>query len=130
MEILVPVDGSETSERALRFAAEFSQRFGCTLHVVHFTDSETEATEQLIDRVREILDEEGITEDPEVSIDVGLDFRPADRVGSDILELVEKRDYDHVIMGHHGQGAVQRAILGSAAETVLRAATVPVTVIP
>lgn len=130
MDVLVPVDGSDTSERALRFAAEFSQRFDGTPHVVHFTDSETEATEQLTDRVREVLAEEGVTEDLEVSVDVGLDLRPAERVGNDILELVEQRGYDHVIMGHHGQGAVQRTILGSAAETVLRASTVPVTVIP
>jgi len=130
MDVLVPVDGSDTSERALRFAAEFSQRFDGTLHVVHFTDTETEATEQLAGRVREVLADEGIIEDLEVSIDVGLDLRPGDRIGDDILELVGQRGYDHVIMGHHGQGAVQRTILGSAAETVLRASVVPVTVIP
>jgi nucleotide-binding universal stress UspA family protein len=130
MDILVPIDGSETSERALRFAAEFSHRFECALHVVHITDSETEATEQLVERAREVLAEEGVSEDPEISVDVGLDLRPAERIGNDILELAAEREYDHVIMGHHGEGAVQRAIVGSAAETVVRASTVPVTVIP
>jgi nucleotide-binding universal stress UspA family protein len=33
-------------------------------------------------------------------------------------------------MGHHGSGAVQRAILGSAAEAVVRSESVPVTIIP
>ncbi|MFB6218644.1 MAG: universal stress protein [Halobacteriaceae archaeon] len=130
MDILVPIDGSETSERALRFAADLADCFDCALHVVHFTDRETEATERIVERAEEILEEEGVAGDPEVSLDVGMDLRPAERVGEDILALVEERGYDHVVMGHHGQGTVERAILGSAAETVLRAAAVPVTVIP
>ena len=65
-----------------------------------------------------------------MSVDVRLDLRPANRVGQNILEMVEEEGYDHVVMGHHGAGAVERAILGSAAETVLRSNQVPVTVVP
>jgi nucleotide-binding universal stress UspA family protein len=44
--------------------------------------------------------------------------------------MATEQDFDHVVMGHHGSGAVERAILGSAAETVLRAEEFPVTVVP
>lgn len=130
MEILVPIDGSEPSERALRFAADLGRRFEASLQVVHISDAETEATEQILDRAREILTEEGVEGELEVSIDVDLGFRTADQVGEAILELVEEEGYDHVVMGHHGGGVVDRVMLGSAAETVVRADEVPVTIVP
>ena len=130
LRILVPIDGSETSERALRFAAEFARRFEGSLHVVHVSDRETDATEQLIERAREILSEEGVQGDPSISLDLELSFRTANRVGEDVVEIATEGDYDHVVMGHHGEGTVDRLILGSAAETVLRAGEVPVTVVP
>lgn len=130
MDILLPIDGSDCSMRALRFGAEFCRRFDASMDVIHITDTETDATEELLDRAETILKEEGIQDAPEVEIDIDLSFRPGARVGEDILELVEEHDYDHVIMGHHGSGTVDRVILGSAAEIVLRSNAVPVTVIP
>ena len=130
MRILVPVDGSDCSERALRFAAEMSRRYEGSLKVVHVTDVETEATELIVERAREVLAEEGIVDEATVSIDLELAFRSANRIGDDILELAEDGDFDHVVMGHHGSGAVERLILGSAAETVVRAGEVPATVVP
>jgi len=130
MDILAPIDGSDPSERALRFAAELARRFECSLHVVHITDSETDATDRIIERAGEILREEGIDEVPEISIDVGLGFRSADQVGRDIVAMVRSEGYDHVVMGHHGTGMIDRAILGSAAKTVVDANDVPVTIVP
>jgi len=130
MDVLVPIDGSECSFRALDFAIEFVRRFEASLHVVHVSDSETDATDRILSRARGRLREEGVTDEPEVSTDVNLAFRPAERVGNDILELVSERGYDHVVMGHHGAGAVERAILGSAAHTVVEEESVPVTIVP
>lgn len=130
MDILVPVDGSDCSERALRFAAEMARRYEGSVHVVHVTDVENEATEAIIERAEAVLDEEGVADTPEVEIDASLMFQPGHRIGKDVLELVADRGYDHVVMGHHGAGAVGRAILGSAAETVVRANEVPVTIVP
>jgi nucleotide-binding universal stress UspA family protein len=130
MDVLVPIDGSESSFRALDFAIDFARRFEASLHVVHISDSETDATEDILDRARKRLDEAGIEGEPEMSTDVDLSFRPAERVGKDILSLVEKRGYDHVIMGHEESGTVDRAILGSAAHTVVEEETVAVTIVP
>ena len=130
MRILVPVDGSDCSERALRFAAEMSRRYEGSMKVVHITDVETEATDIIVERSREILEEEGVDDEPSVSIDMDLSFRSSNRVGKDVLEMAEEGDYDHVVMGHHGSGAVERLILGSAAETVVQAGEVPATIVP
>jgi nucleotide-binding universal stress UspA family protein len=130
MELLVPIDGSECSYRALDFAIEFARRFEAPLHVVHVSDAETDATDEILARAREQLAEAGIDDEPEVSTNVDLAFRPADQVGKDILELVEERGYDHVVMGHHGGGTVERAMIGSAAHTVVEEETVSVTIVP
>ena len=129
MNVLVPVDGSDCSFRALEFAIEFAQRFESPLHVVHFTDAETEATEQILDRARADLEAAGVDDAPEL-VEVNMETRVATNVGKAILEVVESGDYDHVVMGHHGHGTVDRLILGSAAETVVRGERVPVTVVP
>ena len=128
--ILCPIDGRETSFRALDLAAEMANRFDASLDVVHITDKHTDATDDILDRAREHLAAAGVDTRPRVSTDLDLDFRPADRVGADILALVDRRGYDHVVMGHEEPGTVERAIIGSAAETVLRAEQVPVTVVP
>jgi nucleotide-binding universal stress UspA family protein len=130
MQVLVPIDGSDCSDRALRFACEFAERYDADLHVVHFTDGRTAATEQVIEHASEMLDEAGVEDDPEVVVETDVGVRTAGRVGKAIVSLVSERGYDHVVMGHHGSGTVERAILGSAAETVVRAETTPVTVVP
>ncbi len=129
MKILVPVDGTECSSRALEFAIDLAERFDGTLHVVHFSDAETEATEEILGHAEELLAESNLEDDPEV-LTRTVDIRLADKVGKEILQFVEDEGYDHVVMGHEGAGRVERALLGSAAETVVRGETVPVTVVP
>jgi len=77
MRILAPVDGSETSLNALRYAADLTAAFDATLHA----DREDDATDATLDRARAVLGETGVTADPEAAVDVRLDFRPANQVG-------------------------------------------------
>ncbi|SEW16773.1 universal stress protein [Halobacterium jilantaiense] len=132
MDVLVPVDDSDCSFRALGFGADMAARYDADLHVVHFADEESNATDAVVERAQRVLDARDADADPEVStnVDIDVDVRSGGRAGSEILDLVDERGYDHVVMGHHGAGTIERAILGSAAETVLRSEKVPVTVIP
>lgn len=131
MDVLTPIDGSDCSYRAVEHAAEFVQRYDGTLHVVHITTVEGNSAQEILDRASSILADEGITADSEIVSDLqATDPRYGNRIGKDILRLVEEREYDHIIMGHHGAGAVERLVLGSAAQTVIQAAEVPTTVIP
>jgi nucleotide-binding universal stress UspA family protein len=131
MTILVPVDGSKCSMRALAYAIDLAQATDDDLHVVHFTDHETEETTEVETLVQERLDEADLAGEMEVVGDIRLaDFKASNRVGKDILELVGRRDYDQIVMGHHGSGFVESALLGSAAETVVAGTDVPVTIVP
>lgn len=130
MQILAPIDGSDCSFRALSFACGMARAYEGDLHVVHITDVKNEATDEIIDRARDVLDAEGMEDEPEVATDIDLTNRPSKRIGEDILEIVDEGDYDHVVMGHHGQGRVERLVLGSAASTVLESNKIPATIIP
>lgn len=129
MDVLCPIDGSDCSTRALEFAAEFADRYDASLHVLHVTSYQNDETDELLEEAKALLDERGLRGDLDLRFDM-VSFRSSDRVGKDILRTVSEEGYDHVIMGHHGTGLIGRALLGSAAETVVEATEVPVTVIP
>ncbi|WP_423750923.1 universal stress protein [Salinirarus marinus] len=130
MDVLVPVDGTESSHRALSFAIDFADRFDASLHVVHVSDAETDATDQILDAARDRLGDAGVDDTPELILDERIGVRTAAHVGERIVDLVEERGYDHVVMGHSEGGDVGRAIVGSAAEKVVRSESAPVTIVP
>lgn len=128
--ILAPIDGSDCSFRALEFATGMATRYDATLDALHVTDERSSATEALQNRARTLLDAADVGAEIELVVDLDLSFRPADRVGETVLHLVTDRGYDHVVMGHHGSGAIERVVMGSATETVVAADRVPVTIVP
>lgn len=131
MKVLVPIDGSECSGRALAFAGEFAGRHDAVVHVVHFTERADDWTRELLADAESQLADAGVTVETEWVSDVQLsDFKASTRVGENVLSLVEVRDYDHVVMGHHGTGRIGEFLLGSAAERVVKSSEVPVTIIP
>ena len=131
MDILVPVDNSELSMEALSLALDIAEGLDATVDIVHFAEFEDEEVESLRAAVDNVLEQSAIDAEAEIVGDVRLsDLRASNRIGEDILELVEDRGYDHVVMGHHGSGIVDELLLGSAAETVIEDSSVPVTIVP
>ncbi len=130
MKILVPIDDSDCSFRALGFACDLARRFESTLHVIHITDKKTDATRDTVERAEEVLKDEGIEDEPEVRTDIRLDIRPSNQIGDDIVRIAKNEGYDHIVMGHHGTGRMGRAVLGSAAERVIESNEFAVTVVP
>lgn len=129
MRILVPVDGSDASFRALDFGLDMAAAFDADVHVVHFSNQRTDATATILDRARDVVSASPLTDTPEVQL-VDRDVWVDSDVGKIIVDFVDSEGFDHVVMGHDESGTVGRAILGSAAETVVRAESVPVTVVP
>lgn len=128
MDVVVAIDASDASERALTFALELTDSHEGTLHVVHLSDAETDGTDQLLADARETLANSAA--EPELVLTDQFDVRPTARVGKEALRVAKERDADHLVMGHSRVGAAESAILGSAAKTVVRATDLPVTVVP
>uniref|UniRef100_UPI003BEF3A4F universal stress protein n=1 Tax=Burkholderia arboris TaxID=488730 RepID=UPI003BEF3A4F len=142
--ILVALDGSDTSSRALDAALTLASETGARLTPVYVVDFLVPAYDMygydpsiLVDAFRE----EGlrVTEDaarrlkardvagtPQIS-----NVEPAgEDIPHRIVRLADETEADLIVMGTHGRRGVQRLFLGSVAERVLRLATCPVLMIP
>jgi nucleotide-binding universal stress UspA family protein len=144
-KILVPIDFSEPSLRALRVAVALARHSGAELGLVHIGilphiySAEigmsgavgplfTQAGEQLAREQRHSLEKLAHEEIPEAirhSVEVREGYPP-----QEIIALVGDGGFDHVVMGTHGRTGLKRFLLGSVAERVVREAGVAVTVVP
>jgi nucleotide-binding universal stress UspA family protein len=136
--VLVPIDGSEQSDVALDHALkEFSEDDITVLHVIDPADAGYNApvgipggSEEWYEAAREdariLFDEaQSVADEYGVTLDTATD---AGRPAGTIVEYAEDEGFDHIVMGSHGRSGVSRILLGSVAETVVRRATMPVTV--
>ena len=140
--VLVPVDGSEPSFAAVRHAARHHP--GVTVTVLHVVDpsegvlgeadtafysrvtieNAMDRGHQMCERARELMAEEATDGPRQVDEHVEIG-RPAET----ILDFAADHDVDHIVMGSAGRSDVSRLLLGSVAETVVRRASIPVTIV-
>lgn len=134
--ILVPVDGSPTSDKALAAALQLARESGGRVRLVHSFDELVyltgyEYSAELLQQTRgyglKIL-QDGLV--MAVAAGVPVDTRLVetfgDRLGDEMAEEARKFDADLVVVGTHGRRGVGRVLLGSGAEQIIRAAPVPV----
>lgn len=135
--ILLPTDGSEGIAQVVDNAEQLAHELDATLHVLHVTNTASLADlpmESSWEGVNQALKEQGqeaITEVEEM-VDEDIEIEDAVRDGSpakEIINYAEENDCDCIIMGTHGRSGVDRLLLGSVAERVIRASPVPVTTI-
>lgn len=137
--ILVPVDGSETSNNGLVEAMKIAKSQGskiCLLHIVNefifdYSFDAAMYTTDVVDSLRE-RGKSIIAEAAAQAKQEGLDVATVllESIGGPAADLiVAKADELHadlIVMGTHGRRGLRRLALGSDAEQVLRMANVPV----
>jgi len=134
-KVLVPTDGSAASRRAIEQAVALAAEHGATIHAVYVVNTASYAslpTESSWDGVAEMLESEGesaldevaeLAAERDVSVErVFLDGSPS----REIIRYAEEVGCDLVVMGTHGRGGIDRLLLGSVAERVVRSSNVPV----
>jgi nucleotide-binding universal stress UspA family protein len=138
--ILVPVDGSKTSDAGVREAIAIAKLTNGQLRFLHSLDplplyAGFEGSAVVVVDALAIMRKEGEkllqrVRDQAVAAGVAADTVLVDRAGSrlaDVVhELVDHWLADLVVLGTHGRRGVGRALLGSDAEGVARISPVPV----
>jgi len=133
--ILVPTDGSGATERAVREAVDLAAAHGATIHALYVLNTASFAsipTESSVEGVSEMLEREGDIALDEVETVANERGVPVERVKLDgspsreIVRYAEREGCDLVVMGTHGRGGIDRLLLGSVAEKVVRSSSVPV----
>lgn len=135
--LLVPTDGSTDGERALEYALELAAVHQATVRTVYVVnvasygglpmetawdgigDALREEGENAVDRVVELRESVAPSVDVETHI---LEGSPS-RV---IVDEAASTGCDLVVMGTHGRGGIDRLLLGSVTERVVRSSPVPV----
>lgn len=83
----------------------------------------------MIGQAEDMPAEVGIDDHPELLTETRTSNpRYANHVGEDVVQIAQYGAFDHIVMGHHGTGRIGRAVLGSAAETVVRTTEHPATI--
>jgi glycine betaine transporter len=137
--ILVPVDFSEHSDRALRYATTLAGQFGATLDLFHVVEdpfmSGAWSPEMYVPNMQELLrtliaDARDHLETAKASVkDPGVAVETRVVTGAPARAIVEEAAtgrFDLIVMGTHGRTGLSHAVMGSVAERVVRKATCPV----
>ncbi len=152
-DILVPLDGSELSERALPMAQGLAKSSEATVHLIQMVSREHELTagrsidtsvqaaelemdlarrltESKLDRGRMYLEQigsqlqgAGIKIETEFTVEAG---DPA----ANIIAYAKEHSINLVVMSTHGHGGLRRLLLGSVTDRVVHSCEVPVLVVP
>ncbi len=138
--VMVPVDGSDESARAVEYAVAVADRYGADVHAVYVLgeqvargietgavdeDEVAREAESYLEDVAAIADEHGVT----LSSATAYGFstrRKAQHPGSVILDCAEEADADFLVVPREPQTGEPGEVLEKAAEYVLLYASQPV----
>lgn len=138
--ILVPIDGSTTSNKGLDEAIKLARLTGAELRLVHVVDQLTfvtgyepyglyggdmitlmrEAGEKILAEATTKVQAQGI------KVENQLFDNLASRLSDTVVEQARAWGADLIVIGTHGRRGIKRLVLGSGAEQILRVAPVPV----
>jgi nucleotide-binding universal stress UspA family protein len=135
--IVVATDGSPSSQTAAKTAAELAAQLGARITLIYvfepikyalpegyvpYTSEQltemTEHFEQMLRSAKTEVTAAGATQ---------VETRLLQGVAADeICEFAKREGADLIVVGTHGRGLIERVLLGSVAEKVVRSASVPV----
>ena len=139
--ILVPVDGSETSHAAVEKAVEFAKAFGSKITVVQalvldpYIAAEyisASQTNDLIERARTSIEESlaaAKAKFNEQGIEVETKLLEGQVIHREIIRAAEELHADLIIIGSHGRTGFKKLFLGSVAQSLLGDSQVPVLIV-
>jgi nucleotide-binding universal stress UspA family protein len=128
--ILVPTDFSEGSAAAFRIACSLARDYGATVVVLHVAPPAIVYTGLVPGPTKEMY--QGQLEswlDGQTMPDLRVNLESRLREGEardEILAAAGEESCDLIVMGSHGRTGLERVLLGSVAEAVLRRAHCPV----
>jgi nucleotide-binding universal stress UspA family protein len=137
--ILCPVDFSEHSAVALRYAATLAKRSGGRLHVLHVNDPMLASAAAIAfadrDYAKVALDElrpfvaKALPASTTKAISIRCTVETGDAARM-IASAAKQSRCDLIVMGTHGLTGLEKVIIGSTTERLLRRALLPVLAIP
>ncbi|EMA56068.1 universal stress protein [Halococcus thailandensis] len=135
--ILVPTDGSSGAEAAARHALNLASAFDSEVRFLSVVDdrsysADLAGVDSLVDDQHDAL-VEGATDNlrplEDLAAETGVPFESSIEHGiphQAIIDDADEHDIDMVAMGTHGRTGLERVLVGSVTERVVRTSNVPV----
>jgi nucleotide-binding universal stress UspA family protein len=126
-KILVPVDGSENSEKGLKYACWLAGKVGATITVLHVVpipypgesaafriEPLEDAGKMILKRAKKILEEEKC-------VDIHFVLREGTgNPGHAIVKFGEEENVSIIVMSAKGHSALAHLLMGSVSDTVVK----------
>jgi len=136
-KVLVPIDFSDYSKNALKYAVNFVKHFKAQLYLIYVVEPviyppdfsmgqiaipsvDLEMDKRAIDELNKLADQE---------IPAEIKVKTIVKTGKPFIEIIETardQDVDLIIIATHGHTGVEHILFGSTAEKVVRKAPCPV----
>jgi len=136
--ILVPIDGSKYSDLALKKALEFAETYGSTVVLLHVNDFHQhlfnyntiveENFMELFNQMSENILECGKEKLAKLGDRVET-VRLEGSVANKIIDYANQNDFDLVIIGSHGKGAIHDFLMGGVAHKIILHVNKPVLIV-
>jgi nucleotide-binding universal stress UspA family protein len=135
--ILCPLDFSDASRNALRYASEFAKSMGSKILLLNIVEPRPMAADMTLNYIPLEEDlEKAAREDLEPIVEElkgkGIEVQADVMIGTPaevILQQAADFDASLLIMGSHGKTGLSRLLMGSVAEAVVRKAGIPVLIV-
>ena len=143
--LVVAVDGSNTSLNALKHAAKLAQMSQAKLNLVtivnptefmavapeflvdeNYESAAIQQGELVLDQAEKIASEMGVKE---MSRHLAMSNKGAREMAQLLVDFAEKEKSDLLILGTHGRTGLMHLLMGSFAETVMRQSTLPLLIL-
>jgi nucleotide-binding universal stress UspA family protein len=139
-KLLVPFDGSENAQRALRHAIRMAREDGTgSVHLVHahaeprlYGEIAVYVSPQKMEELQKAESETVLANADPILKEAGVPYTKEALIGpmgSVIAKHADELGCDGIVMGTRGLGAVGNLVLGSVATKVIHFANVPVTLV-
>lgn len=136
-KVMVPIDFSDYSKNALRYAAQFSKQFKAKMFLVYVVEPMIYPADFSMGQVAipstdidlQKRGEEELNNLAKNFIDPATEVVTIIKTGKPFVEIIEtasEEDIDLIIMATHGHTGVEHLLFGSTAEKVVRKAPCPV----
>ncbi len=137
-KILIATDGSEHTKRAIDYGIETAKSTGAKLYAIYVIDTAAFASVPMNaawESMYGLLKQEGNEATryvAERAQDEGLEVERLTVEGNpaeEIIKYAEKNSVDLIVMGTLGKSGLDRFLLGSIAEKVVRSSRIPVLIV-
>ncbi len=137
-DILIATDGSENTRRAISYGIEIAKLSGATVYALYVVNTPSTISEnwtackETIYKIMRSDGEKAVSKIKKIGEASGVEVREVVLDGypsNEIIDFAANNNIDLIVMGTLGETGLERFLIGSVAEKVVRGSKVPVMVV-